>query len=119
MPIVIEFAAYLDMVTGAWERVLLLETVYGLPVGLATEDVDFAEHKLFEEHLSVVDRVGSDTTSILQSHTSMGLWGRPFRGYYSGIMESVHRWVCGPDRQGRQVILYPRGWTGDWGGWAH
>lgn len=30
------------MVTGAWGRVLLLETVYGLPVGLATEDVDFA-----------------------------------------------------------------------------
>lgn len=30
------------MVTGAWGRVLLLENVYGLPVGLATEDVDFA-----------------------------------------------------------------------------
>lgn len=30
------------MVTGAWGRVLLLEAVYGLPVGRATEDVDFA-----------------------------------------------------------------------------
>lgn len=30
------------MVTGAWGRVLLLETVYGLPAGRATEDVDFA-----------------------------------------------------------------------------
>lgn len=30
------------MVTGAWGRVLLLETVYGLPPGIATEDVDFA-----------------------------------------------------------------------------
>lgn len=30
------------IVTGAWGRVLLLETVYGLPAGRATEDVDFA-----------------------------------------------------------------------------
>lgn len=30
------------MVTGAWGRVLLLETVYGLPAGRATQDVDFA-----------------------------------------------------------------------------
>ena len=30
------------MVTGAWGRVLLLETAYGLPAGRATEDVDFA-----------------------------------------------------------------------------
>ena len=30
------------MVTGAWGRVLLLESVYGLPPGRATEDLDFA-----------------------------------------------------------------------------
>lgn len=37
-----EMVAVHWMVTGAWGRVLLLETVYGLPAGRATQDVDFA-----------------------------------------------------------------------------
>lgn len=49
------------MVAGAAARVLLLEMVYGLPHGRATEDVDFGVMvKNWEQHQALVERICQD-----------------------------------------------------------
>jgi predicted nucleotidyltransferase len=49
------------MVTGAGSRILLLENVYGLPRGKATEDVDFAVMvESWEHYQTIVARICED-----------------------------------------------------------
>lgn len=64
------------MVTGAAGRVLLLEMVYGLPRGKATEDVDFAVMvESWDHYQAIVDQICEDSRFVRDARQRQRILG--------------------------------------------